>query len=84
MLVVSFLNVLIVLLARVSNGQEFDAAILDEQAIITGLLKNYQTYIRPNDQVNVKATFKLRQIIGLDEKHEIMTTNFDLYVSKIT
>jgi hypothetical protein len=51
-----------------------------EETIIHSLLKNYSTFMRPRNRVEINASIDLQQIINLDEKNELMTTSSNLYV----
>ncbi|CAF2011275.1 unnamed protein product [Rotaria magnacalcarata] len=51
-----------------------------EQTLVTTLLNSYNKNIRPDDQVSVDITAKLKQILTLDEKQQIMTSS--LFISQ--
>ncbi len=62
------------------NGQRYDPLIGNESAIINQLLKNYNTFVRPKYDFQVNVGLTVKQIIGLDEKNEVMSTSVNIYV----
>ena len=48
---------------------------LDEFNIFMNITKNYNKNIRPASQVGFGAQFSLKQIMAIDEKNQIMTSN---------
>jgi hypothetical protein len=51
------------------------ASQLVEQTLITTLLTGYNKIIRPDDQVSIDITASIQQIVGIDEKQQIMTSS---------
>ncbi|CAF0777651.1 unnamed protein product [Brachionus calyciflorus] len=51
------------------------ACCLYEQDISSRILENYDKLIKQSGKIELKITFFLRQLIGMDEKNQIMTTN---------
>src|SRR5689334_15378510 len=51
------------------------ASQIAEQALIRTLLTDYNKNIRPEDQVSVDITATIQQIVGIDEKQQIMTSS---------
>ena len=49
---------------------------LEQYAVVSQILTGYQKTFRPDSKVNVSISFKLNQIIGLNEKTSIMTSGF--------
>ena len=49
-----------------------------EQALVATLLNGYNRNIRPSDQVSVSIGVEFKQLIGLDEKNQILTSSLFL------
>ena len=50
------------------------AALKAEQTLTSQLLNSfYSVNVRPSSQVTVQVSFQIKQIIGLDEKNQILT-----------
>ena len=48
---------------------------VDQFNIYTKILNGYNKNIRPDEFVNIQAAFSLKQIVTIDEKNQIMTSN---------
>lgn len=46
-----------------------------EQTLVTTLLNGYEAKIRPSELVEVSIAVQLKQIVGIDEKNQVMTSS---------
>ena len=47
----------------------------DQYNIFMNITKNYNKNVRPKDSVEVTPSFSLKQVVSIDEKNQIMTSN---------
>ncbi|KAL2098207.1 hypothetical protein ACEWY4_007414 [Coilia grayii] len=63
--------------------EEFVSLAELEDALLTNLFKGYQKWVRPvlhaNDTITVRFGLKISQLVDVDEKNQLMTTNVWLW-----
>ncbi|XP_055368506.1 neuronal acetylcholine receptor subunit non-alpha-2-like isoform X3 [Betta splendens] len=66
-------------LARTAASNEFVSLAEMEDALLKTLFQGYQRWVRPiqraNDTVRVRFGLKISQLVDVDEKNQLMTTN---------
>ncbi|XP_007933263.1 neuronal acetylcholine receptor subunit beta-3 [Orycteropus afer afer] len=77
MMLPDFVLALIVLVASEASG--FSSAAENEDALLRHLFQGYQKWVRPvlnsNDTIKVYFGLKISQLVDVDEKNQLMTTN---------
>ena len=71
-LIASYLRIYVIIRECESGTIEFNQSI--EQSLYNNLTKDYNKAIRPSTVVSVKLQLDLKQIILLDERHQVLTT----------
>ncbi|XP_028661865.2 neuronal acetylcholine receptor subunit beta-3a [Erpetoichthys calabaricus] len=71
------------LLSAVSASRDFISLAETEDALLQNLFRGYQKWVRPvlhsNDTITVKFGLKISQLVDVDEKNQLMTTNVWLW-----
>ncbi|XP_039614164.1 neuronal acetylcholine receptor subunit beta-3a [Polypterus senegalus] len=71
------------LLSAVSASRDFISLAETEDALLRNLFRGYQKWVRPvlhsNDTITVKFGLKISQLVDVDEKNQLMTTNVWLW-----
>ncbi|XP_066091200.1 neuronal acetylcholine receptor subunit beta-3 [Saccopteryx bilineata] len=79
MTLAGFVLVLIVLGITPSAAAEFSSIAENEDALLRHLFQGYQKWVRPvlnsNDTIKVYFGLKISQLVDVDEKNQLMTTN---------
>ncbi|XP_049721456.1 neuronal acetylcholine receptor subunit beta-3 [Elephas maximus indicus] len=77
MMLPDFMLVLVVLGASETSG--FSSVVENEDALLRHLFQGYQKWVRPvlnsNDTIKVYFGLKISQLVDVDEKNQLMTTN---------
>uniref|UniRef100_A0A3P8ZXC4 Cholinergic receptor, nicotinic, beta polypeptide 3a n=1 Tax=Esox lucius TaxID=8010 RepID=A0A3P8ZXC4_ESOLU len=78
-----FSNPLLSLSLSLSAPEEFVSLAELEDALLTNLFRGYQKWVRPvlhaNDTITVRFGLKISQLVDVDEKNQLMTTNVWLW-----
>ena len=69
------LNIIIISLSLIKGSSSDVQDELTQKKIMAEIINNYDKTIRPADRVYLTLKISLRQIISVDEKNQIMTTN---------
>ncbi|XP_008142107.2 neuronal acetylcholine receptor subunit beta-3 [Eptesicus fuscus] len=74
-----FILVLVLLGVTPSAAAEFSSIAETEDALLRHLFQGYQKWVRPvlnsNDTIKVHFGLKISQLVDVDEKNQLMTTN---------
>ncbi|KAG3294735.1 cholinergic receptor nicotinic beta 3 subunit, transcript variant X2 [Ictidomys tridecemlineatus] len=79
MMLTDFLPVPFILSITLSAAAEFSSIAENEDALLRHLFQGYQKWVRPvlnsNDTIKVYFGLKISQLVDVDEKNQLMTTN---------
>ncbi|XP_007097234.2 neuronal acetylcholine receptor subunit beta-3 isoform X2 [Panthera tigris] len=79
MMLPAFILLLIVLGVIPSAAAGFSSIVENEDALLRRLFQGYQKWVRPvlnsNDTIKVYFGLKISQLVDVDEKNQLMTTN---------